>query len=147
VEKTATVPQTDERSRSARRLTRKQVQWIAGGTIVAIAAAYMILSAAQGSVAFYLTISELQQRGPQERRVRVSGFVVEDSIVWEPRDLDLQFQMVDDSGMLPVAHTGARPDMFRDGAELIVEGRLRQDGVFEATTLILKCPSKYEEAD
>jgi len=27
-----------------------------------------------------------------------------------------------------------------------VEGRLRADGVLEADTLLLKCPSRYEEA-
>jgi cytochrome c-type biogenesis protein CcmE len=37
--------------------------------------------------------------------------------------------------------------MFRDGAEVVLEGRYTTEGVFEARTMLLKCPSKYEEAN
>jgi cytochrome c-type biogenesis protein CcmE len=81
------------------------------------------------------------------RNVRVAGFVVGESIVWEPRDLHLAFELTDESGQLSVVYKGARPDMFRDEAEVVVEGKMGPDGVFEARTMMLKCPSKYEEAD
>ena len=81
------------------------------------------------------------------RNVRVAGYVVGESIVWEPRDLHLAFDMTDESGKLSVVYSGARPDMFRDQAEVVVEGKMGQDGVFEARTMLLKCPSKYEEAE
>ena len=134
------------RGRLARRLTSKQIKFIIGGVIIAITAGYLIYSAAQGSAAYYMTVSEVRALGPQTRNVRVSGLIVDGSVVWEPRDLLLQFEMVDEGGTLPVSYTGARPDMFKDGAELVVEGQLGADGVFQASTLILKCPSKYEEA-
>jgi cytochrome c-type biogenesis protein CcmE len=78
--------------------------------------------------------------------VRVAGFILGESIVWEPRRLRLSFDIVDEEGQLSVVHEGSRPDMFRDGAEVVVEGRLAPEGVFQAHTLLLKCPSKYEEA-
>ena len=41
------------------------------------------------------------------------------------------------------------PDTFRDRPEAEVgvtaEGRLQRDGSFEATQIMAKCPSKYEE--
>ena len=76
----------------------------------------------------------------------MSGHIVGESILWEPRDLRLEFDMVDESGRMSVVYDGSRPDMFRDEAELVVEGKLSPEGVFEARTLMLKCPSKYEEA-
>ena len=127
------------------RPTRKNVKWLVGGLIVALAAGYLIFTAAQGSAAYYLTIEEVQQRGPSLRNVRVSGNIVGESIVWEPRDLRLEFEIVDESGLLPVVYGGSRPDMFRDEAEVVVEGKLGQDGVFEAKSMLLKCPSKYEQ--
>ena len=130
-----------------RRLTSRQIKYLVGGLIVAVAAGYMVFSAASGSVAYYVTVDQVQQQGPSQRNVRVSGDIIGDSIVWEPRDLRLTFDIVDDSGTLSVVYDGARPDMFRDGAEVVVEGKLTPEGIFEARTMLLKCPSKYEEAE
>lgn len=146
MENPATGTQTAGREKTTSRLTSKQIKFIVGGIIIAITAGYLILSAAQGSAAYYMTVPEIKAMGPQARTVRVSGLIREDSIVWEPRDLHLQFEIVDRGGTLPVTYTGARPDMLKEGAELVVEGQLGADGIFQANTLILKCPSKYEEA-
>ena len=47
---------------------------------------------------------------------------------------------------LGLPSTGIIPDTFVDEADVVVEGARRPDGVFEATTLLAKCPSKYESA-
>jgi cytochrome c-type biogenesis protein CcmE len=128
-----------------KRPTSRRTKYLIGGLIVALVVGYLIFSAAQGSAAYYLTIEEIQQQGSSVRNVRVAGNVVGESIVWEPRDLRLAFDMVDESGRLSVVYSGSRPDMFRDKAEVVVEGKLGPEGVFEARTMLLKCPSKYEE--
>ena len=130
-----------------KRLTGRQKKWLIGGIIAALTAGYLVFTAASGSAAYYVTIQEAQDQGPSRRNVRISGTIVGESIVWEPRDLLLQFDIVDESGRMSVVYNGARPDMFRDQAELVVEGKLSPEGIFEARTLVLKCPSKYEEAD
>lgn len=133
---------------AAKRPNRRQVKFIVGGAIIALTVAYLVFNAASGSAAYYVTVKEaLTQGSSSQRDVRVSGLIVGESILWEPRDLRLEFQIADDSGTLPVAYQGARPDMFRDGAEVVVEGRMSPQGVFEARTMLLKCPSKYEEAN
>jgi cytochrome c-type biogenesis protein CcmE len=45
---------------------------------------------------------------------------------------------------VPVSYTGALPDPFRDGREIIVDVR-KQGGTFvgERDTLVTKCPSKF----
>ncbi|MBN1579847.1 MAG: cytochrome c maturation protein CcmE [Anaerolineae bacterium] len=129
-----------------KRLAGKQIKFIVGGIIIAAVVAYMIVSAAQGSAAYYMTIEEIKAQGPSPRNVRVAGFVVGKSIVWEPRDLQLAFDVTDDSGTLSVSYNGSRPDMFKDGAETVLEGKYTSQGIFEAKTMILKCPSKYQEA-
>jgi cytochrome c-type biogenesis protein CcmE len=128
-----------------KRFTSRRVKYLVGGLIIALVAGYLVFTAAQGSAAYYLTIVEIQQQGSSARNVRVAGNVVGESIVWEPRDLRLEFDMVDESGQLSVVYSGSRPDMFRDEAEVVVEGKLGSEGVFEARTMLLKCPSKYEE--
>lgn len=129
-----------------RRPTAREAKLLIGGLVVVLAVAYLILTAVRGSTAYYLTVAELQAQPPSERNVRVAGTIVEQSIIWETRDLVLQFEIADESGSLPVVYHGARPDMFGDGAEVVVEGRYTPQGIFQAQSLLLKCPSKYEEA-
>jgi cytochrome c-type biogenesis protein CcmE len=50
------------------------------------------------------------------------------------------------SPSLDVIYDGPRPEMLKDEAQAIVTGTLNEDGVFVAEELLLKCPSKYEEA-
>lgn len=139
--------QPPEDTQNRKRLAGKQIKLLVGGVIIALTLGYLILSAARGSAAYYLTIEEVKAEGPSTRDVRVTGLILGESIVWEPRELRLSFDIVDEGGQLPVIHEGSRPDMFRDGAEAVVEGRLAPEGIFEAHTLLLKCPSKYEEAE
>jgi len=49
---------------------------------------------------------------------------------------------------LSVMHHDVMPDMLGDGADAVVEGKYRDDSVLEVNPngLLLKCPSKYEEA-
>jgi len=127
-------------------LKGRQTKLLIGGFIVILAVGYLILTAIRGSTAFYLTVAELKAQGPSSRSTRVAGTIVGQSITWEARDLTLEFEIADESGILPVAYHGPRPDMFLDGAEVVIEGLYTADGIFEARTLLMKCPSKYEEA-
>jgi cytochrome c-type biogenesis protein CcmE len=138
--------QSAENSRGWRHPTSRQTKLLIGGFIVVLAVGYLILTAMGGSAAYYHTVAELKAQGPSARSVRVAGTIVGQSIVWKARDLTLQFEIADQSGTLPVVYHGPRPDMFQDGAEVVVEGQYTSGGIFEARTLLLKCPSKYEEA-
>lgn len=46
-----------------------------------------------------------------------------------------------------VSYTGALPDAFRNGAEVIVEGGMASDGSFRARRLMTKCPSRYQAVE
>ena len=124
-----------------------KLKYLIGGLVVALAAGYLIWSAAGEATAYYMTIPEILSRGPSPRAVRVAGAVVEGSIDWEPRELRLQFEITDEHGRpLPALYHGPRPDMFRDGADVVLEGSYTSEGIFEAQKMLLQCPSKYEEA-
>ena len=47
---------------------------------------------------------------------------------------------------IPVSYAGTVPDIFREGIQVVVEGRIDEAGTFQAETLLAKCPSKYQEA-
>jgi len=45
-----------------------------------------------------------------------------------------------------VIYNGVMPDLLRNEAQAIMTGRMEADGVFHAEELLLKCPTRYEEA-
>jgi cytochrome c-type biogenesis protein CcmE len=130
----------------ARPAGRSRTRYWVGGAIILGAVIYLLLTAARGATTYYLTVGELKARGPSTRIVRVSGNVVGGSIVWSPRELRLEFEIADASGKLPAIYHGSRPDMFRDDAEVVLEGKYTAEGRFQAQKMLLKCPSKYEKA-
>jgi cytochrome c-type biogenesis protein CcmE len=47
---------------------------------------------------------------------------------------------------IQIIYVGEKPELLRDMAQAIVTGQLHSDGIFYAEELLLKCPSRYEEA-
>ena len=94
------------------------------------------------SVAYYYTPTEVMAQVGED--VRVSGTVVDGSIVTDATAGNVSFDVTDGTTVVPVLFTGPRPDTLQDGGEAVAEGALGPDGVFRADTLFAKCPSKFE---
>jgi cytochrome c-type biogenesis protein CcmE len=47
---------------------------------------------------------------------------------------------------MQVIYVGPKPDLLRNEAQAIMTGHLGEDGIFYAEELLLKCPTRYEEA-
>ncbi|GAC1322228.1 MAG: hypothetical protein NVSMB25_17080 [Thermoleophilaceae bacterium] len=81
------------------------------------------------------------------RSYRVTGKVVPGSI--SHRGSTLLFRVRDRAGATSVAvsYQGIVPDPFRDGREILLDGRM-QGGTFVGVrdTLVTKCPSKFQNA-
>lgn len=102
----------------------------------------------KGSMVYYLTVGEFLDRQGREdlgENFRVNGNVVEGTIERVAGQMGAAFEMTDGSRRLKVHFGKETPDTFVDGSEVVVEGSMR-DGVFEAHTLLAKCPSKYESS-
>lgn len=131
----------------ARPAANKKIKFIVGGVIIALAVVYLIYTGIQSNAAYFLTVDELYAKGPAiyNRTVRVSGAVDAETIAFNNRDLMLAFDVVSDSGRrMSVVFNDPKPDQMREGASAILEGKY--DGeVFNAQSLLLKCPSRYDE--
>ncbi|HXF64657.1 MAG TPA: cytochrome c maturation protein CcmE [Caldilineaceae bacterium] len=133
---------------ATRKAANKNFKFIVGGLLIIGLVIVLIVQATISTGAYYLTVSELHQKTPAiiGERVRVSGAVVEGSEDWNAQEITLRFAISDESGeQLPIVFYGPRPDNFQRAAEAIIEGKLLPDGTFQADTLLLKCPSRYEE--
>ncbi len=149
-----------------------RTKFLIGGLLIIAAVVYLIASSTQASAQYYLTIDELAEKGDavRGRDLKISGAVDGDSIVYEPDTLTLRFtvanvpadlEAIEKSGglaevlhqavsdpharRLQVVYIGVKPDLLRNEAQAILTGRMDDDGVFQATELLLKCPTRYEQ--
>jgi cytochrome c-type biogenesis protein CcmE len=78
------------------------------------------------------------------RSYELTGRVVKGSISRDGEVLRFRIRDRDGTASVPVSYTGAVPDPFREGREVIVSGELK-DGTFQAErdSLVTKCPSKF----
>ena len=77
-------------------------------------------------------------------RIKLGGIVKNGSIeISKSNQLECFFVLKEGSAELAVNYSKTRPDLFKDGAEVIVTGEYR-DGVFVADELQTKCASRYE---
>jgi cytochrome c-type biogenesis protein CcmE len=108
-----------------------------------------------GAFVYYQTLEEFPARGTPGEAARVHGFVAAGSIERDLAARVVRFRVQGEPphagsdeamGMTVVYGNLATPDLFQDGAEVVVEGRLSDagDGTFVATNLLAKCPSKFE---
>jgi cytochrome c-type biogenesis protein CcmE len=134
---------------AAERRGSSNLKFIIGGFILLAVVIALIVQATMSTGAYYMTVDEVRNGGAGlvGERVRVSGSVVAGSEDWNPQEITLRFAISDEksSQHLPIVFFGPRPDNFQRAASAIVEGELLPDGTFKAETLLLKCPSRYEE--
>jgi cytochrome c-type biogenesis protein CcmE len=134
----------------------KGVQIAVGAILVVIILGWFGWSQVdEGALVYYKNLEELRASGEMGSAARVHGFVVEGSI---ERDLSakvVRFRVRSNPNRatgsgedsLSVVYTSLEtPDLFKDGAEVVVEGRLAESNLdtFEATHILAKCPSKFE---
>lgn len=120
-----------------------------GGAIILGVIAFVMLSSFQSNTVYYYTLPELaaQRAKLTGQTVRVNGPLDKQSIQIDQKNLVLQFNMVDGNDVLPVVYRGVIPDTLTSGETVVAEGKLDSRGTFQADTILVKCPSKYESSD
>jgi len=121
---------------------------VAGGLIIGTIC-FLMYSGIDNAMVYYYTVSEVQSQGENlaGKGIRISGHVQPGSIQKTGDGTAVDFQIYERSTgeVIPVFYSGLIPDTFKDDAEVVVEGVYDPgDPSFNATTLLAKCPSKYE---
>jgi len=121
-------------------------KFLVGGVIIIAALVFLVLNTFKSTAVFYLTPGELLAQAPTlyGQDVRLAGTIDKRSSEWNPETLTLKFNVFEGRDTVPVVYNGPKPDTFDLAEAVTIEGVYRQDGVFEARTLFLQCPSKYK---
>jgi len=150
-----------------------RIKFLVGGGLFVIAVVFLVVSASKATAEFFLTVREVKEstKDLTGQNLRISGAVLGDTISINPDNGLLEFtiahipgkeseikalgglslvlhQAVNDPNnpRLDVRYEGSKPDMLKNEAQAILTGTLNAEGVFIAEELLLKCPSRYEEA-
>ena len=150
-----------------------RTKFLIGGLLIIGAIIYLIATSLQSTAQYFYTVDEIQAKGSTivGKNLRASGAVLGETIQYDPQTLTIRFEVVNVSndnaeieragGLAEVLHqavsnpnatrmtveyVGPKPDLLKDEAQAIVTGKLGEDGVFYAEELLLKCPTRYEEA-
>lgn len=151
----------------------QRTKFFIGGALILAAVVYLIFSSTQASAEYFMTVDEVKAEGASAvgKSLRLSGAVLGDSIQYDSQTLTLTFDVAHVSGdnaeieaqgglaevlyqavndpsrqHVQVVYVGPKPDLLRGEAQAIMTGKLGADGVFYADELLLKCPTKYEQA-
>jgi cytochrome c-type biogenesis protein CcmE len=148
-------------------------KFMIGGLFILAAVIFLVVSASQSNSEYFRTVDELNAEGTSVagRNLRVSGAILGDTIEYDATTLTLTFEVAHVPGdnaeieaqgglaevlhqavmdptrsRIKVVYQGPKPDLLRNEAQAIMTGHIGQDGVFYADELLLKCPTRYEEA-
>ncbi|MFO3798074.1 MAG: cytochrome c maturation protein CcmE [Anaerolineales bacterium] len=150
-----------------------KAKFVFGGLLILAAVVYLIFSSTIAGAEYFMTVDELKAKGNTVigKNLRISGAVIGDTIQYDPQTLTLTFQVAHVPGdnkeieaqgglakvlhdavvdptrhRMKVVYVGPKPDLLRNEAQAIMTGHLGEDGIFYADELLLKCPTRYEEA-
>lgn len=127
---------------------RMRMRWsfIIAGVAIAGAILYLVLANTGKSAQYYMTVSELRAcTSCGSQTVRLAGVVATDGLTRDNARQIIHFTVKDGGGTLPVEYGGVVPDVFKPGIQVVVEGHLT-NGLFKASSLLAKCPSKFQSA-
>jgi cytochrome c-type biogenesis protein CcmE len=92
---------------------------------------------------FHSPTQIFEAQEPLDRRIRLGGLVVEDSVKRVPGSLTVDFVVTDLVHSIPVRYDRVLPDLFAEGQGVVAHGRLNEDGVFIADEVLAKHDENY----
>lgn len=130
---------------------KPRTKFLVGGALILGVAGYLMATAIAQTGTYYMTPTELSTKVSQDPSfygtgVKVGARVVPGSVIRAPGGRDMTFRVTDGDKSYPVSFHGLAPDTFTDSVDVVMDGRLAQDGTFRATTVLAKCASRYENA-
>lgn len=107
-------------------------------------AATFALNAFNKNILYFFSPSQIAEGdAPVDQLFRVGGMVVDGSVNRAEADLTVAFELSDMQHQVEVQYTGILPDLFREGQGIVAIGKLDNDGIFKAETVLAKHDENY----
>ena len=80
----------------------------------------------------------------EDKTIRIGALVEQGSVDWNAQAIQLSFKITEDGEKsIPVYYAGVKPDLFREGQGVVVEGKMNGQR-FEASQLLVKHSEEYK---
>ncbi len=148
-------------------IKRDRIKFLVAGAVILFAVVFLIISGTTNGAQYFLTVDDLvNDPSYVGKAIRISGAVDGDTIVYDASNLILDFEIAnipsETNDLALTLHEAVndptarrisvhvenevKPDLLQHEAQAILTGTLGEDGVFYATEVLMKCPSRYGEA-
>ena len=122
----------------------KRITFILIGLAGLSIAAYLVASAFRNNLVFFFSPTQVAAKeAPLNRTFRVGGLVQEGTLKRETDGLTVRFTVTDTAASIPVVYKGILPDLFKEGRGCVAQGKIGQDGVFQADQVLAKHDENY----
>ena len=132
---------------AASRVFNNKTRLLVVGVVIFLALGYLVYAAFPGSTLYYVTVNEFlaDEQNMDGRSLRVVGKLVPDSFQRVPGTTRANFTLTEEGKVLQGSYVGVLPDLFfNPHSDVVLEGSYGEGNVFNASTVIVKCPSKYQ---
>ena len=125
---------------------RPRLRYLVAGLLCAAAVAFLIFGGLSRNIVYFRTVSEAveERAGEGDARLRMAGEVVPGSV--ERRPDGVAFQVTEGGAVASVFHRGDPPELFKDGAPVVCEGRWEGE-TFASDRIMIKHGSEYRPPD
>jgi cytochrome c-type biogenesis protein CcmE len=137
-------------------MTHRYIKITATAVVLASAFGFMLWSTLRDGAEYFKHVDEVVAQRPalEGKQLQMHGYVIPGSRMNKPNTLEWRFKVQNNpirsgepGNVMSVSYTGVVPDTFKDEAEVVLKGRLVEDGFHaDPNGVIAKCPSKYEAA-
>ncbi len=122
-------------------------KYLVAGTLL-IFSAFLAYDSLSNYISPYLSVTMVVRNLDQYqgKSLQIMG-VVESGTFDRGNNGTIRFAINDGTEAISVIYTGALPQNFDEGKDVVVVGSLNGDETVEARQILVKCPSKYEGED
>ncbi|HVU00607.1 MAG TPA: cytochrome c maturation protein CcmE [Polyangiaceae bacterium] len=130
---------------------RRELALLAALLVIGGGILTLVMTSFDGAAIYSKSVDELvaQKSELASRNLRVQGTLVKGSLARRDSPCEYRFRMQKNGAEIEVRYPQCVvPDTFRDVPNMDVDvtatGKLAQDGHFQASEIMAKCPSKYD---
>ena len=124
-----------------------RIKVVVSVVVLALAFSVLLWSTLREGAEYYKHVDEVMVSSQQwdGKQIQLHGFVVPGSILVRSDTLEYRFQLQNQGSIVSASYTGIVPDTFKDGAEVVLSGKLTDHNFMVSPNGVMaKCPSKYE---
>ncbi|MEW4366203.1 cytochrome c maturation protein CcmE [Aliikangiella maris] len=127
---------------------RKKLFSIIGGVLAVSTVVGLVLYASDQKMNLFYTPTEIAQgMAPTDKVIRVGGLVKMGSVEHVERAdsaLETRFVVTDQKLDIPVTYNKVLPDLFREGQGVVALGKMDNQGIFVASSVLAKHDEEYK---